>query len=303
MSQPSPSSPAPTLSRKRVFFTRLSSTLGLWAVMGTGIWMGNTTVVLTVAVLLGLAGSWEYAKLTRDDEQPGFARWGLLLSTAYWVATLVWYARHGEALPFAADLLLLAIGTQGAFLLCYQHQLEGAATLRRIFTVLFGWVYTVLLYAFLPRIICLPALGEALPPNGIMLLLFVVMVTKFTDMGAYAFGVLWGRRKMIPHISPAKTWEGLGGAFVGAFLAASCMMALAGENLAPLTWTHVLILAPVLCLLGVTGDLAESVIKRCIAIKDTGHAFPGIGGILDLTDSLLFTGPVFYFYLEFLRRA
>jgi phosphatidate cytidylyltransferase len=58
-----------------------------------------------------------------------------------------------------------------------------------------------------------------------------------------------------------------------------------------------MIVAPLLCVAGITGDLAESVIKRCTAIKDSGHALPGIGGILDLTDSLLFTAPVFYFYL------
>jgi len=70
------------------------------------------------------------------------------------------------------------------------------------------------------------------------------------------------------------------------------------EELAPLTWTHGLILVPILVFVAVTGDLAESILKRCIAIKDTGHKFPGIGGILDLTDSLLFTAPVFYFYLS-----
>ena len=75
------------------------------------------------------------------------------------------------------------------------------------------------------------------------------------------------------------------------------MLLLVPDKLAPLTWTHGLILVPILCLVGITGDLAESVLKRCTHIKDSGHALPGIGGILDLTDSLLFTAPVFYLYL------
>jgi phosphatidate cytidylyltransferase len=107
---------------------------------------------------------------------------------------------------------------------------------------------------------------------------------------------------MIPHISPAKSWEGLGGAFVGSFLAAIILLILIPEKIAPITWLHGLILAPVLCATAVTGDLAESVIKRCVAIKDSGHTLPGIGGVLDLTDSLLFTAPVFYFYLSAIAR-
>ncbi len=95
---------------------------------------------------------------------------------------------------------------------------------------------------------------------------------------------------------------GFVGAFIGSFGAAAVLMATIPEKLAPLTWMHGMILAPVLCATAVTGDLAESVLKRCVAIKDSGQALPGIGGILDLTDSLLFTAPVFYFYLSAIAR-
>ena len=77
-----------------------------------------------------------------------------------------------------------------------------------------------------------------------------------------------------------------------------CMMLLVPEKLVPLNWTHAMILAPLLCISGVVGDLAESVLKRCHCIKDSGHRLPGIGGILDLTDSVLFTAPVAYLYLK-----
>jgi phosphatidate cytidylyltransferase len=107
---------------------------------------------------------------------------------------------------------------------------------------------------------------------------------------------------MIPHISPAKSWEGFVGAFLGSFGAAALLMSFMPDKLAPLNWLHAMVLAPVLCATAVTGDLAESVLKRCVAIKDSGHKLPGIGGILDLTDSLLFTAPVFYFYLSAVWR-
>ena len=80
------------------------------------------------------------------------------------------------------------------------------------------------------------------------------------------------------------------------------LLLLMPSKLAPLTWLHGMILAPVLCATAITGDLAESVLKRCVAIKDSGKTLPGIGGILDLTDSLLFTAPVFYFYLSAIAR-
>jgi phosphatidate cytidylyltransferase len=69
-------------------------------------------------------------------------------------------------------------------------------------------------------------------------------------------------------------------------------------RLAPLSLLRALGLVPLLSLAAVAGDLAESVLKRCVSIKDSGHSLPGIGGVLDLTDSILFTAPLFYFYLR-----
>jgi phosphatidate cytidylyltransferase len=107
-----------------------------------------------------------------------------------------------------------------------------------------------------------------------------------------------GKHKMIPHISPAKSWEGAGGAVLGSLIAATGMMLADADHLLPLTWMHAIIFAVLLCIIGLLGDLAESILKRCHGIKDSGHTLPGIGGILDLTDSLLFAGPVAYLYLR-----
>ena len=197
------------------------------------------------------------------------------------------------------DLAAITASVHGSFLLCYRQQLEGALTLQRIFNTVFGTVYTVIFFGFMVKVVYF---NPEDPMNGSFLMLFLIMVTKFSDMGAYAFGVIFGRHKMIPHISPAKSWEGFVGAFITSFAAAAILLAWIPEKLAPLNWLHGLILAPVLCATAVTGDLAESVLKRCVAIKDSGHKLPGIGGILDLTDSLLFAAPVFYFYLTAISR-
>ena len=106
-----------------------------------------------------------------------------------------------------------------------------------------------------------------------------------------------GRHKMIPHISPGKTWEGIAGGVAFAALAAFGRKALMPDTLEQVTMGTAAGLAVVLAALAVVGDLAESILKRSLLVKDSGHVMPGIGGVLDLIDSILFTAPAFYLYL------
>lgn len=278
-----------------MFFSRLLSTLLLWGIMILAFQWKSDWVVIGVAAFFGAASGVEYFRLLRSDPHArSFNVLGFVICALYWGVVIWWSLMKKGAPPMWLDLAALTASVHGAFLLCYRHRLEGVATLQRIFSTVFGIVYTVIFFGFIVR---LTYFNWPDSSSGMFLVLFVVMVTKFCDMGAYAFGVVFGRHKMIPHISPAKSWEGLGGAFVGGFVAAAVLLWLLPEQLSPLTWLHGMVLAPILCAAGVTGDLAESVLKRCMEIKDSGNTLPGIGGILDLTDSLLFTAPVFYFYL------
>jgi phosphatidate cytidylyltransferase len=278
-------------SKGRTFFTRLSSTLLLWAVMGYSIWAHNNPLFLGMAAFFGVATSVEYFRLMGAQSFGGL---GNLLALGYWVGVYLWPA-HGYAL----DLTVLVLAVQLSFVLVYRQALDGAATLLRVYSTVAGVFYSTVCFGFLLRLADYPGCEHSFP--GVYLMLFCIMVTKFSDMGAYAVGSLIGRNKMIPHVSPAKSWEGLGGAFAAGLMAAAGMMAWVPEHLAPLSWASALAIAPVLVLTAVSGDLAESVLKRCVAIKDSGHTLPGIGGVLDLTDSLLFTAPLFYGYLRWLE--
>jgi phosphatidate cytidylyltransferase len=100
-----------------------------------------------------------------------------------------------------------------------------------------------------------------------------------------------GRRKLIPHISPAKTWEGLAGGILGAVVAA---MALSG--LLKLSILAAALLGLALCAAAVAGDLAESLIKRAAGVKDSGAIIPGHGGVLDRIDSILFVLVTVYWF-------
>lgn len=294
-SSPAAISP-PATSKRRVFVTRLSSTVVLWSIVVFAFWANQHWLCVLAAAFFGIAGAFEYYHLLSGDANArSFRALGLVVCAGYWLAVSWHVLLHKTEPPMWIDLAALVLAVQGAFLLCYRHELEGGQTLQRIFSTVFGVVYTAILFGFLLRLMYFGPNGGSL--GGLFFMLFLVMVTKFCDMGAYAFGVLWGRHKMIPRISPAKSWEGLAGAFVGGFVAVIILLLTIPDRLIPLNWVHGLVLAPVLCLAGVAGDLAESVIKRCAHTKDSGHALPGIGGILDLTDSLLFTAPIFYFYL------
>ncbi len=130
--------------------------------------------------------------------------------------------------------------------------------------------------------------------NGANLVAFLIIVTKSADMGAYMIGRKFGKSELIPRISPNKTKEGtLGGIIVSVLVAITL-----GAHLTGFSIVHLSILGIVLATLGQVGDLAESLIKRDCNIKDSGLQLSGIGGFLDLIDSLLFTAPVFYFYIK-----
>lgn len=292
MSAPQSAPQAP--SKGKVFVIRLGSTLALWTLITVGLLMGLDWLLVLMIALAGIGTSAEYFRLEARDPRARPYRWvGFGLCVAFWIV-LGWQTiPQGIEPPWWLEAAFLAATLQAAFLPALAHTLEGRETLVRIYFTIFGVIYTALMMGFLARILFMEQAA-----SGSHLLLMVIMVTKFSDMGAYAFGSLFGKHKMIPHISPAKTWEGLSGAFTGAYLAMCSMMLIVPAKLTPLTWTTALILAPILCIAAVVGDLAESVLKRCHSIKDSGHKLPGIGGILDLTDSLLFTAPVCYFFLR-----
>lgn len=129
---------------------------------------------------------------------------------------------------------------------------------------------------------------------GAAWIVFVLAITFLSDTGAYFTGRLLGQHRMAPYISPKKSWEGAIGGLVSATLTGVLLVYLLGLPI-PL-WIGAL-LGCVGSIAGQAGDLAESLIKRQVDIKDSGRIIPGHGGILDRIDSLLFTAPVLYYLI------
>ncbi len=130
-------------------------------------------------------------------------------------------------------------------------------------------------------------------PDGDRWIYLVVILAFGTDTGAYFAGRFLGSRKLYPKVSPNKTWEGaIGGTLIGTGLAFAVNHYL-GPGIDPL---HLAVLAPVASALGQTGDLAESMLKRSVGVKDSGNIMPGHGGMFDRIDALMFVGVPFFVY-------
>lgn len=133
------------------------------------------------------------------------------------------------------------------------------------------------------------------------LLVGAVLTTKSCDIGAYFTGMSVGRNKMIPWLSPKKTWEGLAGGVVTASAVGALLAHFGSPHLGEadqVSWLVGAIGGALMAVVGQAGDLAESAFKRDAGLKDSGRVLPGMGGVLDVLDSPLFTGPVVYWLLR-----
>jgi phosphatidate cytidylyltransferase len=138
------------------------------------------------------------------------------------------------------------------------------------------------------------------PTDGWLAVVAAVGVAIVSDIGAFAVGTRYGRRKLAPSVSPGKTWEGVGGGILVASIVAVVLLPWlgTGELFTPLSAIG---FAVAVSIAGVVGDLAESMVKRDIGVKDLGGVLPGHGGVLDRMDSVLLALPTAYYVLALLH--
>jgi phosphatidate cytidylyltransferase len=129
-------------------------------------------------------------------------------------------------------------------------------------------------------------------PNGRWLVLWLIVVIAAADTGAYFAGRRFGNAKLLPSVSPGKTWEGVWGGLVLAILTGQVLVTMCGllDLFGSFGW---LILTVFVVAVSIVGDLFESVVKRISDTKDSGSVLPGHGGILDRIDSLLAAAPLY----------
>ena len=239
------------------------------------------TTPLAAAVLgvLWILGAWEWAGLAR---LAGGARLAYAAACALCMLGLYFFA---DSRWLYALLIIALAGLLLAFVavLTYPRKFAMATVGAAGFVALVpSWLLLVRLHGELP-------LGHALAMT-------VLAIVWAADVGAYTFGRAFGRVKLAPAVSPGKTWEGVSGGLVAAAVAAWVAAILIGLPAGAL-----LALGVVTALASVVGDLAVSVFKRNVGLKDTGTLLPGHGGVMDRIDSLTAAVPVFVLGLMLAR--
>jgi len=137
--------------------------------------------------------------------------------------------------------------------------------------------------------------NEPMPAGPAGLVFLLLLATEANDVAQYCWGKLFGRRKIMPRVSPNKTWEG----FLGGWVTTAALIWFVGPVFAPLAGVNLAIMAVLLPLAGFAGDVTMSAVKRDIGVKDTSRLIPGHGGILDRIDSLTFTTPLYFHLMTF----
>jgi phosphatidate cytidylyltransferase len=281
----------------------------------TRLLVGGLLIVLTTAMLvfdrafgpwypflfiffmvLGIIATRELIDLLGPDQAP--PRWFavssvLIVLAANWPAHVGMQAVDARSLILGAFVLVML----SSFVLGILYFREPGTAVVRLTTATWMTAYLGLLPSFLAQLRWPAEAGGSTEdwPNvaGLALAIFT---PKICDIGAFFTGMLIGKHKMAPVLSPGKTWEGVAGGLV-----AAVAFTLAFVQWWPVlgnSWLHAVGFGLTVGFAGVVGDLAESLVKRDCRRKDASQVVPGFGGVLDVLDSIIFAAPVAYWWLR-----
>ena len=285
-------------TRRSVFLLRFASTVALWSVALLIAFSGHEGAFWALISLFGLVAQWEFYRMLDARGLPNFKVTAMICGSMMLCGSFYYFSRVGLGHSYDFEMAVLLFFLLTVFTRQMFESLRDDAPLRTMAYTLFGLLYVLWLFNFITKIVYVVPRLDTGVVVGQFYVLYLIAVTKFSDMGAYLTGSVIGRHPLIPHISPKKTWEGFFGALAFSLFASLMLFKLMPGHLALLTWTHATVLGLLLGFAAVIGDLAESIVKRSTGVKDSGSLLPGIGGALDLIDSLLFTAPLLFFYLR-----
>lgn len=232
------------------------------------------------------AALWEYYQIAKAKKYSPLVKIGIGFSVLY-IATVYLSTQFSAAATFPFLALSMAFLTAFLYFFCQDNN-----PLVNLAITVFGLVYLAIPLGFSLSILYF--FPETALQDGRWWLIYAIAVTKMTDAGAFFTGKKWGKHPLATHISPKKTREGAIGGLLCAVLS-SIIFSL--SSTLPLTLWQSIYLGITIGLLAQIGDLGESLLKRDAGIKDSNQ-LPGLGGMLDIVDSLIFTIPFVYFFLR-----
>ena len=256
------------------------------ALFGVAFFLGKTVTVVLFA-LTSFYCLREFLSITPtrpEDHRPIVAAFYLFIPAQYWLVATGWQSLFAIAIPVWGFLLLPTLSVLAG---------ETRDFLLRTARIQWALMLTVYCISHAPALLLLKIPG--FEGKNFLLLLFLITVVQISDVLQYVFGKLFGRHKVAPRVSPAKTWEGL----IGGGLAASAVGA-ALWWITPFTPLQAWGIALAIVVAGFCGGLVLSAVKRSLAAKDWGTMIDGHGGALDRMDSVSFAAPLFFHLVNFL---
>jgi len=251
----------------------------------------NAPYLCVFVMLLVVRASCEFTGLLRTRHfEPSCA---VIAICSLSIVAAAWFGQIDDRMPgslgtamIAFSLSILVVFVTGAA----RYQQPGR-TMETAGAELLGIAYVGVLLAVTAQL-----RWVANAQAGYLVLVSLVIAAKCGDIGGYTFGRLFGNRKLVPRLSPGKTWAGAWGALGTSSLSCAVWLYFGPRIFfdnaipCPLGWS--LLYGAIIGVVGLTGDLAESLIKRDVQKKDSAELMPGFGGLLDLLDSVIFAGPV-----------
>ncbi len=274
------------ISKERFFSSSVMLLLTFFAVI-------NDWIFVTVILVLTIGGLYEFFYMIKKKGIPIYSYVGIFLGTLIPLSILTEFVptKNWELLFIVLAFLLI--------LLLQFGRNDNSNAIVGISTTLFGVFFVAWSFSFLIKIrMLLPDIG------GVKLLAFLLLVIKSGDIGALVIGSWKGRHPLLPKVSPNKSVEGCLGGFVFSIIAALLARPLLPEipplfpEIPHFSILHVAAMGAFFGGIGQLGDLSESIMKRDCGVKDSGKLLPGMGGVLDVIDSLLFAAPTFYLYMS-----
>ncbi len=289
-------------SSKLTFLSRLGSSIVLWAIALRIICSDYEPGFYLLISVVAMVGLWEFYTMLDNKKLPNFKLTAMICGAIFLAGSFYYFRKIGPTQCYDFEMSVLLLFLLVVFARQMFEKTRDIAPVETIAYTLFGLLYVLWLFNFITKIVYVTPrpLG---PPTGQFYVLYLIVITKFSDMGAYVTGSLCGKHLMVPHISPKKTWEGFFGALAFSVMGSCGMLWLMPQKLWLINYTHGIALGLLLGFAAIIGDLAESIIKRSTGVKDSGKFLPGIGGALDLIDSLLFTAPLMFFYMRLVLRV
>ena len=250
-------------------------------------------VIALAVAALGITAIWEYCSMLKIK---GIQTPFWLLSSLAGVYIMANYLATQQTSFLVVVNGVVVVFFFAVFLYNF-YQIDGAIV--NIATSFFGALYLIVPLGLLLKILYPNTMNVALT-DGRLWMTYLIAVTKITDMGGYFAGKMWGKSKLAPHLSPGKTLIGGVAGFISAILLSMVFYLMSSYwNLESfkITFFQSIILGGLIGLFSQLGDLAESLLKRDAKVKDS-NSIPGVGGVLDFLDSLLFTIPILYLFLK-----